>query len=143
LIAVQVYWASPFRTIHQDFQSSVHEAANALTRGQAHSVIAIGEGPYPEHGVGWEAGVYAAYFAGSPIVADLFQVPEGVNVDSIVTDVQKLSPDAVMIWGVRSSAKYPRVVDALRESYPNAKVSSVRDPIRGEVGTVLVLKKSG
>ena len=140
LIAVQVYWASPFRTIGQDFQTSVYAAADALRKAEARKVIAIGEGPYPEHGVGWEAGLYAAYFAGSRIVADLFQVPRAVNADFIVTDVEKMGPDAVVIWGSPSNPQYPMVVDALRKSYGRAKAIPVRDPVRGEVGTVLILK---
>jgi len=143
LIAVQVYWASPFRSIHRDFQSSVYEAANALTEGEARNVIAIGEGPYPEHGIGWEAGVYAAYFSGSRIVADLFDMPAGVNTDAIVSDVEKLSPDAVMIWGTPANSAYTAIVRKFHQAYPRDTLTIIRDPDRGEVATVVTLKHKG
>lgn len=140
LIAVQVYWASPFRTIHQDFQSSVYQAANVLRSAQARNVVAIGEGPYPQHGVGWEAGVYAAYFAGSRIVADWLEVPREVNSDSIVTDMGRVSPDAAMIWGVSSDSTYKTLVSKIHEAYPQSIGTIIRDPRRGEVATVVILK---
>jgi 4-amino-4-deoxy-L-arabinose transferase-like glycosyltransferase len=141
LAAGQVYWASPFRTIRQDFQSSVHEAANTLTNVQARSVITIGEGPYPEHGVGWEAGIYTAYFAGSPIVANLFEIPRGVNPDSIVTDIQKLSPDAVIIWGAPADSTYTTLVSRIHQAYPRDAPTTISDPRKGEVATVVILKQ--
>ena len=142
LIGVQLYWASPFRTIHQDFQRSVYSAAGALKNGSAETVVVIGHGPYPEHGVGWEAGVYAAYFAGTRIVGDLLDVPSGLNVDSVAADVGKLSPDAVMVWGTTSDPTYSSLVDVLRKSNNGVTSSIIRDPKKGEVGTVLVRKSS-
>jgi hypothetical protein len=140
LIAVQVYWASPFRTMNQDFQSSVYEAASVLTSNHAHNIVAIGDGPYPEHGVGWEAGVYAAYFGGSRIVAGLFEVPREVNVESVVSDVQKLRPDAVMIWGASCDSIYRMLVSRIQQTYPQDVSTVIRDPRKGEVGTVVILK---
>src|SRR5216684_38588 len=141
LIGVQLYWASPFRTIRQDSQQSVYNAAETLKSSSAETVVAIGHGPYPEHGVGWEAGVYAAYFAGAHIVGDLLEVPSG-HVDHVAADVGKLSPDAVMVWGTTSDPTYSSVVDALRKAGDGMTASIIRDPKKGEVGTVLVRKNS-
>ena len=141
LIAVQVYWASPFRTIHQNFQISVREAAEALTRGRARNVVDIGAGPYPEHGVGWEAGVYAAYLAGSPIVADLLELEPGIQVNSVINDIQKLAPDAVMIWGEPADSTETTLVSAIHRAYPQSISTTIHDPRKGEVGTVVILKQ--
>ena len=126
LIGAQLYWASPFRTIRQDFQRSLYDAADGLRKGQARTVVVIGEGPYPEHGVGWEAGVYAAYFAGTRVVGDLFEDtgdagpgsagPSKLDADSVVGDVGKLAPDAVLVWDPPVHAKYAGVVSTLQRT---------------------------
>lgn len=151
LIGAQLYWASPFRTIRQDFQGSLYDAADGLRKGQARTVVVIGEGPYPEHGVGWEAGVYAAYFAGARVVGDLFEVPAdavpgstvpgNVDADSVVTDVGKLDPDAVLVWDLPQHAKYAGIVSRLQQGYPEASSSSISDPVKGNVGTLILLKR--
>jgi 4-amino-4-deoxy-L-arabinose transferase-like glycosyltransferase len=142
LIGVQLYWASPFRTVRQDFQQSVYSAAGALKNSSAETVVVIGNGPYPEHGVGWEAGIYAAYFAGAHIVGDLFDVPTGLEADSVAADVRRLNPDAVMVWGTTSDPTYSAVVDTLRKANDGMTTSIIRDPKKGEVGTVLVRRSS-
>jgi len=146
LIGTQFYWASPFRTIHQDFQRSLYDAADGLQKGQARTVVVIGEGPYPEHGVGWEAGMYSAYFAGAQVVGDLIEnsgdaVPENVDANSLVADIGKLAPDAVLIWDLPAHAKYPGVVGRLQQAYPEASTRSVSDPVKGDVATLILLKK--
>jgi 4-amino-4-deoxy-L-arabinose transferase-like glycosyltransferase len=142
LIVSQVYWASPFRTIRQDFQQSLHNAESALRIGQARNIVAIGTGPYPEQGVGWEASLYTAYYADARIIAGLFEVPPGLSPESVVIDIGRLAPDAVLIWGTPSHSEYSALVNAVRETNPTAGVSSIQDPVKGEVGTILILKKS-
>jgi len=151
LIGIQLYWASPFRTMQRDFQRSLYEAADGLRNAQARNVVVIGEGPYPEHGVGWEAGVYTAYFAGARVVGDLFEdpadtvqgaAPQGnVDVDSVVSDVGKLAPDAVLVWDSPAHAKYAGVVSRLHQVYPDASTSGISDPVKGNVGTLILLKR--
>jgi 4-amino-4-deoxy-L-arabinose transferase-like glycosyltransferase len=146
LLGTQLYWASPFRTVRQDFQRSLYDAADGLRKGQARTVVVIGEGPYPEHGVGWEAGVYSAYFAGAQVVGDLFEdpgdaVPKNVDANSVVSDVGNLAPDAVLIWDLPAHAKYPGVVGRLQQAYPESSTRSVSDPVKGNVGTLILLKK--
>ena len=146
MIGTQLYWASPFRTIRQDFQRSLYDAADGLLKGQVRTVVVSGEGPYPEHGVGWEAGVYAAYFAGARLVGDLFEDsadagPGNINADSVVTDVGKLDPDAVLVWEPPQHSNYTSVVSKLRQAYPDASTSSIRDPVKGNVGTLILFKR--
>jgi 4-amino-4-deoxy-L-arabinose transferase-like glycosyltransferase len=140
LIGLQVYWASPFRRLHRDYQESVYRAAQILTHGSAASVVTIGEGPYPEHGVGWEAGMYAAYFSGTRVVGELNELPQPNELDSVVADINRLRPDAVMIWGTPADSAYTSLLDALRQREPITTRSSILDPARGDVGTVFVLK---
>jgi 4-amino-4-deoxy-L-arabinose transferase-like glycosyltransferase len=145
LVGVQLYWASPFRTMHQDFQRSLYDAADGLRKGEAHTVVVIGEGPYPEHGVGWEAGVYTAYFADARVIGDLFEepgnAPVSVDADSLVADVGRLAPDAVLIWDTAALAKYRGVASKLQQAYPDATTSSISDPVKGNVGMLILLKK--
>jgi len=140
LIGVQVYWASPFRTMGQDFQRSVHDSAGILKAAGARTLVVIGIGPYPEHGVGWEAGMYAAYFAEAVVLGDTPDLPTTGNVDSVVADTGKLNSDAVMVWGTTSDPGYSSVITALLKTHPKSTASVIRDPRRGEVGTVLSLR---
>jgi hypothetical protein len=146
LIGTQLYWASPFRTMRQDFQRSLYDAADGLRKGQARTVVVIGEGPYPEHGVGWEAGVYAAYFAEARVVGDWFERPDNavqnhLDADSVVLDVAKLAPDAVLIWDSAAHSTYSGVVGRLQEAYPEASSIGIRDPVKGKVATLILLKR--
>jgi hypothetical protein len=140
LIGSQVYWASPFRTIRQDFQQSVYAAATELRIVQASNIVVIGSGPYPEHGVGWEAGVYAAYFAQAKIVAELSELPPGLEPDSVIADVRSVDPDAILVWGTPADSGYLSLLGKFRAAYPDAKIAHVEDPVKSEVGTVMVLK---
>src|SRR2546427_743273 len=64
VIFLTFYWASRFRSVLRDYQDGVYSTATALRQiPSCDKVVAIGEGPFPEHGVGWEAGIYASYFA--------------------------------------------------------------------------------
>lgn len=138
LIFVQLYWASPFRTIRHDFQLSVYDAARILKDGQAENAVSIGEGPYPEHGVGWEAGMYAAYFSGSRIVGTLFDLPDISAQDSVIHDISKLSPDAVMVWGLATDAMHSSLVRKLQAAYPDRSAKLIADPHKGVVGVILL-----
>ncbi len=140
LIGVQVYWASPFRRLNQDFQQSVYDGASALKGGSAKTVVLIGVGPYPEHGVGWEAGIYAAYFAGTRVIGDLVDLPSPGNLDSALADIGTLGPDAVMVWGTTSDPGYSSLINALQKTYLGSTSQIIRDPKRGAVGNVLILK---
>jgi 4-amino-4-deoxy-L-arabinose transferase-like glycosyltransferase len=140
LVGVQVYWASPFRTLHQDFQESVYDGASVLKGAHAKTIIVMGEGPYPEHGVGWEAGLYSAYFAGARVTGDLSSLPSPDQEHSVIVDIATLDPDAVMVWGNQSDPKYSSTVKGILVGRPGSAERLIRDPKRGEVGTVVVLR---
>jgi hypothetical protein len=140
LLSVQFYWASPFRTIRQDYQRSVYQAADVLRKAGVRRLVSIGEGPYPEHGVGWEAGLYSAYFSGSQIIGENFSSPAGTIPDAVIGDISALSPDAVMIWGFPSDSTYSALVHELmrKPSRWNSTGIAVGDPYKGEVGTIFL-----
>jgi 4-amino-4-deoxy-L-arabinose transferase-like glycosyltransferase len=150
LITVQLYWASPFRTMTQDFQQSLYDAAGVLRQNHVRTVIVIGNGPYPEHGVGWEAGIYTAYFAGARVVGDLFEEPGdiargSVDVDSVVADANKLAADAMLVWDAPSQPpsqpRYGGVVSGMLEAHPEASTVNILDPRKGgKVGIVILLR---
>ena len=64
-----------------------------------------------------------------------------VNADSVVSDVGKLDPDAVLVWDSPQHAKYTGVVSRLQRAYPDASTSSVSDSVKGNVGTLILLKR--
>jgi len=77
-----VYWASPFRTVDRDFEASCYQAAAVLKgAGPAGTLVSIGDGPYPEHGVGFEVGPYVAYLAGWRVVGGNSGLPHGSDAD--------------------------------------------------------------
>src|SRR5205823_1360595 len=51
-----VYWASPLRLQRRDWQVVCREAGDHLNGHGVNTVVSVGSGPFPEHGVGWEAG---------------------------------------------------------------------------------------
>lgn len=140
LLSVQFYWGSPFRTIRQDYQRSIYQAADLLRKDGARRVVSVGEGPYPEHGVGWEAGPYSAYFSGSKIIAAAFTPPLASTLAPIIGDIHTLSPDAVMIWGSPLDSNYSTLVQKLGRTssqWSSTRVA-IRDPYKGEVGTIFL-----
>jgi hypothetical protein len=68
-------------------------------------------------------------------------VPQNVDADSVVSDVGKLDPDAVLIWDPPQRAKYAGVVSELQHAYPDASTSGISDPVKGNVGTLIILKR--
>ena len=62
------YRSSPFRTLTRDFQLSCYDAGHRLKAHGGSRIVSLGAGPFPAHGVGWEAGFKAAYFGGSRLV---------------------------------------------------------------------------
>jgi hypothetical protein len=50
------YWASPFRTQIRDWQIVCRETGMSLRLHSVATTVSIGSGPFPDHGVGWEAG---------------------------------------------------------------------------------------
>jgi Dolichyl-phosphate-mannose-protein mannosyltransferase len=136
-IASMVYPSSPFRVLTRDFQSSCYDAGRRLRTHPGSSVISIGSGPFPEHGVGWEAGYKASFFGGRRILAAMDSLPSSTQVGSLIVDIRKASPDAILMWGRPNDATYTELRHSLMlESRPGSS-EKILDPVLGEVGVVL------
>jgi len=136
-VASMVYASSPFRRLTRDFQSSCYDAGNRLRAHSGSRVISIGSGPYPEHGVGWEAGYKASFFGKRRIVAAADFLPNSTQFSSLAMDAAKASPDAILVWGRPDDTKYPGLIDSLVRQYPLSSREKIVDPSLGEVGEVL------
>lgn len=132
------YWASPFRRLRRDYQTGVY-AMSATLREIPHCdrLVAIGKGPFPEHGVGWEAGIYASYFAQCRIVGFSEELPSAENSDSAVGDIEKLRANSILLFGNAHNADYSALLKAIQENsrYPFAK--SLQGSASGQIGLLL------
>lgn len=129
------YRSSPFRTLNRDFQRSCYDAAEKLRSHPGMTVVGVGEGPYPEHGVGWEAVFDAAFFANREVIAHSDYLPVKANVAIMMADIQSANPDAVMIWGSPRDVEYEDLTAAVSENYRGVS-EKITDPRAGEVGTI-------
>ncbi|HET9407726.1 MAG TPA: hypothetical protein VFO39_10850 [Candidatus Sulfotelmatobacter sp.] len=139
MVTVQVYWASPFRTIGQDFQTSVYQTAEILKQAHARTLVNIGLGPYPEHGVGWEAGYYTGFFGNLRVIGGLQEIPSSINPSSVAADLAKLRADAVVVWGAPSDSTCGEIVSRIHTDYPNNPPIAINDPKKGQVATLFLL----
>jgi len=141
-IFFSLYWASPFRTVDRDFEASCYPAAEILRNAKPHgTLVSIGDGPYPEHGLGFEAAPYLAYFAGWRLVAGNSQLPAAEGVEELVGKALGVKSDAVAIWGSPRNPAYEQIVEQIRDASPGSSATRMTDPKKGEVGT-LILRKS-
>jgi len=136
-IASMVYPSSPFRLLTRDFQSSCYDAGRRLQEHTGSTVVTIGSGPFPEHGVGWEAGFKASFFGERRIIAAMEALPQSTQLSSLGADLQKASPDAILVWGKANDARYTGLLQSLTLQYPQSSSEKIVDPVLGEVGTVL------
>ena len=135
-----IYWASPFRSM-ADFEQSCYDAAKIISNESpvTKTAVVIGEGPYPNRGVGWEAGIYAAYFANARIVGSLAILTNEVLDEKIVRDLYKLKPDILMVWGNPQEYAYADLVYRLKRNSLCRTFKGIIDPTKGEVGTIFSL----
>jgi hypothetical protein len=130
-----VYRSSPFRTLDRDFQASCRDAASKLPTSSGSSIVSVGGGPYPEHGVGWEAGFTTAYFANRKIVATA-GLPSADQRAFLLDDIRKSGADAVLLWGRSGNASYQSALQGLQTQYRSTL--PILDPALGEVGRVVL-----
>jgi hypothetical protein len=134
-----IYPSSPFRLLTRDFQVVSYEAGALLRRHAASSrVVSIGSGPFPESGVGWEAGYQAAYFGGGKLIGTMDSLPSSIELGTLVADLGKAVPDAILVWGRPSDDRYTALVRTLASQYPYNAVERITDPVLGEVGAILL-----
>jgi 4-amino-4-deoxy-L-arabinose transferase-like glycosyltransferase len=141
IVFLTVYWASPFRTVDRDFEVSCYQAADLLRNAGPHgTLVSVGNGPYPEHGVGFEAGPYIAYLAGWREVAGNSELPDANGADELVSKILAAKSDAVAVWGFPSSPAYRDIAEKLQRDASVASASKITDPYKGEVGTLVLLR---
>ena len=137
------YWASPFRTVDRNFQLSCRHAATLIKQHHpaAESLVSIGEGPYPEHGIGFEAGVYVAYLAGRHLVAMNSALPDISLAPKLAGAVLQKRADAVVIWGLPANRSYQEILGELRHGTGATSDEAILDPRIGEVGRVFFFQR--
>jgi hypothetical protein len=141
IIAAMVYPSSPFRQLTRDFQDSCYDAGKRLRAHPGSSVVSIGSGPYPEHGVGWEAGYKASFFGGRKIIATMDSLPNSTQLSSLALDILKASPDAILVWGNPDDPRCTGLLRSLVLQYPDNSREKIIDSSLGEVGEVLFVTR--
>jgi 4-amino-4-deoxy-L-arabinose transferase-like glycosyltransferase len=142
LLFFALYWASPFRTVDRDFEASCRDAASPLrTSKAAGTLVSLGNGPYPEHGVGFEAGSYLAYFAGWRLVGWNTELPGVSDIDVLVNRALATRADAVAAWGSPANPNYVQIVDKIRRAPEVISARPFADPKKGEVGTLFLFRR--
>lgn len=134
-----LYPSSPFRVQRRDFQAICYEAGKALGQNPGTEIVSIGSGPFPEHGVGWEAGYKAAFFGEKRLIATDDAWPSKQPL-SVLNDLDKVHVSAILVWGGNSQPR-EELLAKLRGSY--IQHSRILDPILGDVGVVLFPKQLG
>lgn len=132
------YRASPFRSLRRDYQTSVYAAAAALLEiPSCNRLVAIGKGPFPEHGVGWEAGIYASYFAQCHVAGFSEKVPTAEETPAVLADIQTLQSDSILLFGTPQDADYKLLLKTIQEKGHYSTSKLLADPEAGEVGRLL------
>jgi hypothetical protein len=137
VIASLVYPSSPYRLLRRDFQASCYDAGNRLRAHPGSGIVSIGSGPFPEHGVGWEAGYKASFFGGRRIIGAMDSLPSLAQLSTLALDMRKASPDTILVWGKPDDPKYTGLIHNLMLQYPQNSIDKIVDPVLGEVGIVL------
>ena len=130
------YSSSPLRIQTRDFQQICYQAGNLLKQGNAKTVVSVGRGPFPEHGVGWEAGYKSVYFAHDRLIATAEAVPALNDFGLLLTDISSASPDAVLVWNGDDANRGQFIVALNSQHY--LEQGKIYDPVLGDVGVVLL-----
>lgn len=139
-IFFMIYRASPFRTGNRDFVMSCFEGATYLRNNKsAGTLVSIGDGPYPEHGVGWEAATYLAYMSGWRLVGQNSALPPThAEAEQLVNAAVASKSDAIAIWGKPTDDIYSYVLAKILETANSNATRKLLDPYKGEVGTLIL-----
>lgn len=136
-----IYWASPFRTHSRDYQLVCYHAGHSLNMHGTGRLVSLGTGPFPQYGVGWEAGYKSSYFGGWRLIAAAELLPAKNQQEILLRDLTKAGPDAVAVWGSPANTAYREIVqNILRE--PDVKSEAIiRDPVLGETGSIIFFNR--
>jgi 4-amino-4-deoxy-L-arabinose transferase-like glycosyltransferase len=138
VVFLALYHASPFESLRRDFQTSVYSTASALHQlPSCDRFVTIGTGPFPAHGVGWEAGIYASYFAHCHMVGFSEEIPSPTQTQSFLADLETLHPDAILLLGNPQDGNYQSLFTTIHQQgmYPN--YTKLSDPEAGEIGRLM------
>jgi 4-amino-4-deoxy-L-arabinose transferase-like glycosyltransferase len=139
LVFLALYWSSPFRTVDRDFEVSCYQAADALRQfASTGTLVSIGEGPYPEHGVGFEVGPYVAYFSRWRLIGGNEALPPVSAAEGLRNQVLATHANAVAVWGSPSNPTYSNLIAHLKLTAGLTSFRPFSDPYKGEVGTVFL-----
>jgi hypothetical protein len=140
LVISMTYSSSPFRTMNRDFQISCYRTGAILRIHPGATVASVGLGPYPGHGVGWEAGYKAAFFGDRRLIGAIDRVPGTDRMVALSDDLAKAAPDAITVWGRPADAQYETLVHELVLRSGEGSAQEIIDPSLGEVGTVVFMQ---
>jgi hypothetical protein len=132
-----VYRSSPYRTITRDYQESCYNAGRLLRQAQGQTIVSFGIGPYPEHGVGWEAGYKSAFFGSKQLVGFSPNLPSDTG--AVIRDIQRSAAESVLVWGAPTSYSFVSLVGALRASCPGFTSEPIDDEAVGQVGQLFTV----
>lgn len=138
LFYANLYHASPFRTVRRDYQADVYSLAASLRQlPRCDRLITWGAGSYADHGVSWEAGIYAAYFAHCRLVgfSDRFPRPEDAALAK--DDAEALHANSILLIGTAASRNSDALRQALQSNSSFRYVASARDSHGREIGLLL------
>ncbi len=136
-----VYSSSPFRVMTRDFQTFCYQTGQRLRAHPGSTVVSVGSGPYPEHGVGWEAGYKSAYFGDRRLIGAIETLPDASQLPGLMNDISKAKPDAVLVWGSAGDARYEALTRELAQTYGGTARQAIIDPVHGEIGSALYLSQ--
>jgi hypothetical protein len=135
LLYGNLYHASPFRNLRRDSQTDVYALAASLRQHACDRLITVGSGRDPQHGVGWEAGIYAAYFAQCRLVGFSDRLPSSRNVGSLASDAETLHASSMLLIDNADMESTDAVVLAVKPVFPH--IASVRDTGGHQIGVLL------
>ena len=134
LFATLIYASSPWLTATRDYQSGPRYAASRLLAHGSKRLISVGAGPYPEHGVGWEAGFIAGSFSNSQVVAFRGQLPHQGSVAAFLSDLHQAPPATILVWGNPQDTSYAEIRKELEARF--SQVETIVDFRAGAVGFI-------
>lgn len=102
------------------------------------TLVSIGAGPYPEHGVGFEAGPYIAYLSGWRLIGLNSALPPLSSAEDLRNQVLAVHADAVAVWGTPADSTYRDMTAHLRIAPGLTSSRPISDPYKGEVGTIFI-----
>ena len=64
-------------------------------------------------------------------------LPDSNQASSLMADIERATPDAILVWGRPDDAKRASVIQSLVPVYRPNSIEKILDPSLGEVGMVM------